>query len=158
MEMSHFLGDWWFFMWFLVILLVGTGEPPPYCNKNTLGKIGSKFGIGRPPPPQLGQKPNFFQKSNLWAPLSKPNLANFFEGNIFLGGIGRLNIAKGTDIYLLYSFSTFAISNRNSTDWCVDFKISKWHWHFPIVHLTINLNTFLLCTQRNTETWKVFSM
>ena len=26
---SHFFGDWWFLMWFLV----GTREPPPYCNK-----------------------------------------------------------------------------------------------------------------------------
>ena len=70
MEKSHFLGDWWFFMWFFVILLVGTGEPPPYCNKNTLGKIGSKFGIDRPPPPQLGHKPKFFQWAYLKAPLS----------------------------------------------------------------------------------------
>ena len=70
MEKSHFWGDWWFFMWFLVILLVGTGEPPPYCNKNTLGKIESKFGIGRPPPPQLGQKTKFFQWFYLKAPLT----------------------------------------------------------------------------------------
>ena len=44
---------------FLVILLVGTGEPLPYCNKNTLGKIGSKFGIGRPPP-SVGTKTQIF--------------------------------------------------------------------------------------------------
>ena len=68
MEKSHFLGDWWFFKWFLVILLVGTGEPLPYCNKNTLGKIESKFGIGRPPP-QLGQKTKFFDRCHLRAPL-----------------------------------------------------------------------------------------
>ena len=73
MEKSHFWGDWWFFMWFLVILLVGTGEPPPYCNENTLGKIESKFGIGRPPPPQLGQKTKFFQWVYLKAPLILPN-------------------------------------------------------------------------------------
>ena len=59
MEKSLFLGDWGFFMWFLVILLVGTGEPPPYCNKNTLGKIESKFGIGRPPP-WVGTKDQIF--------------------------------------------------------------------------------------------------
>ena len=62
MEKSHFLGDWWFFMRFLVILLVGTGEPLPYCNKNTLGKIGSKFGIGRPPPPSVGTKDQIFRQ------------------------------------------------------------------------------------------------
>ena len=44
---------------FLVILLVGTGEPPSYCNKNTLGKIESKFGIGRPPP-SVGTKDQIF--------------------------------------------------------------------------------------------------
>ena len=71
MEKSHFWGDWWFFMWFLVILLVGTGEPLPYCNKNTLGKIESKFGIGRSPPPQLGQKTKFFDRFNLRSPLSQ---------------------------------------------------------------------------------------
>ena len=62
MEKSHFLGDWWFFKWFLVILLVGTGEPLPYCNKNTLGKIESKFGIGRPPPPSVGTKDQIFRQ------------------------------------------------------------------------------------------------
>ena len=65
MEKSHFLGDWGFFMWFLVILLVGTGEPPPYCNKNTLGKIESKFGIGRPPPLSWDKRPNFSNDS-IW--------------------------------------------------------------------------------------------
>ena len=50
--------------------MVGTGEPPPYCNKNTLGKIESKFGIGRPPPPQLGQKTKFFLRFNLKTPLT----------------------------------------------------------------------------------------
>ena len=47
---------------FLVILLVGTGEPLPYCNKNTLGKIASKFGIGRPPPPSVGTKDQIFRQ------------------------------------------------------------------------------------------------
>ena len=32
---------------------------PPYCNKNTLGKIESKFGIGRPPP-SVGTKDQIF--------------------------------------------------------------------------------------------------
>ena len=49
-------------MIFYVILLVGTGEPLPYCNKNTLGKIGSKFGIGRPPPPSVGTKDQIFRQ------------------------------------------------------------------------------------------------
>ena len=46
----------------MVILLVGTGEPLPYCNKNTLGKIASKFGIGRPPPPSVGTKDQIFRQ------------------------------------------------------------------------------------------------
>ena len=72
MEKSHFLGDWGFFMWFLVILLVGTGEPLLYCNKNTLGKIEFEFefGIGRPPL-QSGQKTKFFDRFNLRSPLSE---------------------------------------------------------------------------------------
>ena len=45
-----------------MILLVGTGEPLPYCNKNTLGKIESKFGIGRPPPPSVGPKDQIFRQ------------------------------------------------------------------------------------------------
>ena len=45
-----------------MILLVGTGEPLPYCNKNTLGKIESKFGIGRPPPPSVGTKDQIFRQ------------------------------------------------------------------------------------------------
>ena len=45
-----------------MILLVGTGEPLPYCNKNTLGKIASKFGIGRPPPPSVGTKDQIFRQ------------------------------------------------------------------------------------------------
>ena len=53
-----------------MILLVGTGEPLPYCNKNTLGKIEFEFefGIGRPPL-QSGQKTKFFDRFNLKAPL-----------------------------------------------------------------------------------------
>ena len=59
MEKSHFLGDWWFFMWFLVILSVGTGEPPPYCNKNTLGKLDQNLGLADPPPLSWDKIPNF---------------------------------------------------------------------------------------------------
>ena len=54
-------------MIFYVILLVGTGEPLPYCNKNTLGKIESKFGM-------LGQKTKFFDRFNLKAPLTHANV------------------------------------------------------------------------------------
>ena len=63
---------------FLMIFYVIFGDfvgwdwgTPPYCNKNTLGKIGSKFGIGIPPPPQLGQKAKFFQWVYLKAPLNR---------------------------------------------------------------------------------------
>ena len=77
MEKSHFWGDWWFFMWFLVILLVGTGEPPPYCNKNTLGKIESKFGIGKPPLLSWDKRPNFSNASIWRLPLELMQLLSF---------------------------------------------------------------------------------
>ena len=65
---DNFLCDFWWFCWL---------EPPPYCNKNTLGKIWSKFGIGRPPPPQLGQKTKFFQCAYLKAPLMHDSLPSW---------------------------------------------------------------------------------
>ena len=65
-------------MWFLVIfnVIVGWNWGTPAIlqqnpNKSTLGKFGSKLGIGRPPPPQLGQKPKFSDRFNLKAPLIK---------------------------------------------------------------------------------------
>ena len=38
-------------------------------NKSTLGKLDQNLGLADPPP-KLGQKPKFFQKSDLKAPLS----------------------------------------------------------------------------------------
>ena len=112
MEKSHFLGDWWFFMWFLVILLVGTGEPPPYCNKNTLGKIGSKFGIGRPPP-QLGQKPKFFQWAYLRAPL-RPKLK--YLGAMLVDPVRRQNFAGKLSIRFYNIWDCVISFNRTELD------------------------------------------
>ena len=97
-------------MWFLVILLVGTGEPPPYCNKNTLGKIESKFGIGRPPPPQLGQKTKFFQWFDLRAPLNhakvikyKCSMPRISDGTAFALESGfKVHVTQHTYIYLIF--------------------------------------------------------
>ena len=58
MEKSHFLGDWWFFMWLL---------QPKHPWKNWI-----KIWDWQTPPPQLGQNPKFFQKIHLKAPLKGP--------------------------------------------------------------------------------------
>ena len=47
---GDFLCDFWCFL-----ILVGTGEPPPYCNK-----IPTKKKLGHPPT-SFGQNPNFYQ-------------------------------------------------------------------------------------------------
>ena len=60
--------------------LVGTGEPPPYCDKiltfmgsskanKVLVNFEKKLGLGQTPPPSLGQNPNFYQKFVLEASL-----------------------------------------------------------------------------------------
>ena len=51
---GDFLCDFWCFL-----ILVGTGEPPPYCNK-----IPTKKKLGHPPT-SFGQNPNFYQFSRL---------------------------------------------------------------------------------------------
>ena len=87
MKKSPYFGDWWILMWFLV----GTGEPPPYCNKiptkspfcMVVVLVWKSWDWVRPPPPSLGQNPNFDRKLVLKAPLI--TLIKCLKGNKFFG-------------------------------------------------------------------------
>ena len=81
MKKSHFLGDWWFFMWFLVIFWLGLGNPRHIATKSQhlwavprqiefWSILKKSWDWVRPPPPSLGQIPNFYQKFVLRASLS----------------------------------------------------------------------------------------
>ena len=121
MEKSHFLGDWWFFMWFLVILLVGTGEPPPYCNKNTLGKIGSKFGIGRPPPLSWEKRPNFSNE-----PIWRLPLALYLSDNPqpILPQYQPMQVANVFNVFLHLTLALAGIGIGYGL--AVDWRIGRW--------------------------------
>ena len=56
-------------MIFYVIFGDFVGWDRHIATKTPLEKLDQNLGLADPPPPQLGQKPKFFQKSNLRAPL-----------------------------------------------------------------------------------------
>ena len=73
MKKSHFFGDWWFLcdfwcflMAFLVIFWLGLGNPRHIATKSQQIKFWSilkkSWDWVRPPPPSLGQIPNFYRK------------------------------------------------------------------------------------------------
>ena len=84
MEKSHFLGDWWFFMWFLAILLVGTGEPRHIATKTPLEKLNQNLGLADPPP-SVGTKDKIFPMSLFEGSpkRSQPSLLRKIENNFW---------------------------------------------------------------------------
>ena len=85
MKKSHFLGDWWFlcdllchFWWIFgwdwgtpAILRQYPNIYGHFQGKLGFGQFWKKVGIGSdPPPPSLGQNPNFYQKLVLEASLT----------------------------------------------------------------------------------------
>ena len=70
-------------MSFLVIFLVETGEPPPYCKKSPFCMVvvlvsKSWDWVRQPPLPSLGQNPNFDRKFVSGASLGRQKTKRLF--------------------------------------------------------------------------------
>ena len=89
--------------------MVGTGEPPPYCNKNTLGKIGSKNWDWQTPPPQLGQKTKFFDRFNLRAPLNVADEVNEGSNRLTLAFLKTSSHRCNSNLCVLFNLGLVSL-------------------------------------------------
>ena len=164
---GDFLRDfWWFLMWFLV----GTGESPPYCNKiptkAPLEKLDKNLGLADPPPPQLGENPNFFPKIRFegspkrgrggyppsgqipWPGFFNPSLITQQKGN---GRHNSISLIAKVSIMLFYLQVTL-----RTAPWTVRCRVCRsplllasLHWH--------TVSIFLINIISNTYPWTVKS-